>query len=134
MTDEHNMRTISAYRNYLLQKTGSKEDVDVWGLDQFVNTPNIDRIAAEGALYSNFYTVAPLCTPSRASFMTGMYPTFTGASENSLPLDPNLKTFADVLSDKLFYHTAYFGKVSFLPWTIIHTAILFTHNTSYSGI
>ena len=115
MTDEHNMRTISAYRNYLLAKTGSKEDVDVWGLDQFVNTPNIDRIAKGGALYSNFYTVAPLCTPSRASFMTGAYPTHTGASDNSSPLDPNLKTFADILSDELFYHTAYFGKVCLLP-------------------
>lgn len=41
---------------------------------KFVDTPNIDRVAAGGALFSNCYTTAPTCTASRASLLTGRYP------------------------------------------------------------
>jgi arylsulfatase A-like enzyme len=44
-----------------------------------VSTPNIDRLAAEGVRYSRFYTTAPVCSPSRSAFMTGMYQTTIGA-------------------------------------------------------
>jgi uncharacterized sulfatase len=39
-----------------------------------VHTPNMDRLAAEGALYTRAYTTASICSPSRSSFMTGLYP------------------------------------------------------------
>lgn len=39
-----------------------------------VHTPNIDRLAAEGAIYDRAYTTASICSPSRSSFMTGLYP------------------------------------------------------------
>ena len=39
-----------------------------------VKTPNIDRLAEEGALFENAYCNYPVCGPSRASFMTGLYP------------------------------------------------------------
>ena len=41
---------------------------------EHVYTPNIDKMAAEGAKLSSFYVAAPLCTPSRAALMTGCYP------------------------------------------------------------
>lgn len=44
-----------------------------------VFTPNIDRLAAEGVRYTRFYTTAPVCSPSRSAFMTGMYQTTIGA-------------------------------------------------------
>jgi arylsulfatase A-like enzyme len=42
-------------------------------------TPNLDRLAAEGVRYTHFYTTAPVCSPSRSAFMTGMYQTTIGA-------------------------------------------------------
>ncbi|MBM3460068.1 MAG: sulfatase [Armatimonadetes bacterium] len=44
-----------------------------------VRTPNLDRLAAEGMRYTRFYTTAPVCSPSRSAFMTGMYQTTIGA-------------------------------------------------------
>ena len=41
-------------------------------------TPNMDKLAAEGALYSNCFTHAPVCAPSRSGLITGMYPTTIG--------------------------------------------------------
>ncbi len=46
-------------------------------------TPNIDKLASEGMLFTNAHCAAPLCGPSRISFVTGMYPTTTGYYMNS---------------------------------------------------
>ena len=111
ITDEHNLRTLSCYRDYLVSKYNNKKDVDVWGINRYLDTPNIDSLARDGALFTNFYTASPLCTPSRASFMTGMYPPFTGAADqNHGLLDKNLKTFANILRDERGYLTSYMGK------------------------
>src|SRR5437016_11596098 len=42
-------------------------------------TPNLDRLATEGMRYTRFYTTAPVCSPARSAFMTGMYQTTIGA-------------------------------------------------------
>src|SRR5690349_1966984 len=44
-----------------------------------VFTPNLDRLAAQGVRYTRFFTTAPVCSPSRSAFMTGMYQTTIGA-------------------------------------------------------
>src|ERR1700743_3177083 len=41
---------------------------------KFVPTPNIDRLAKEGIRFTHFYDDAPICSPSRASYITGMFP------------------------------------------------------------
>ena len=42
-----------------------------------IQTPNIDKLAAEGVILDNYY-VLPICTPTRSALMTGMYPIHTG--------------------------------------------------------
>jgi arylsulfatase A len=50
-----------------------------------IRTPNLDRLAAEGMRFTQFYVAAPLCTPSRASLLTGRYPMRTGLNTVLFP-------------------------------------------------
>jgi len=77
----------------------------------FAKTPNIDRLAKEGALFRNFFVSIPLCSPSRASFLTGQYPHTHGVVDNSdhSALSHKLVTFPKLLHDA-GYETAYVGK------------------------
>lgn len=74
-------------------------------------TPNIDRIAREGALFKNFFVSIPLCSPSRSSFLTGQYAHKTGVTNNGdhSKLSHRLVTFPKLLRD-VGYETAYVGK------------------------
>ncbi|MHA2621542.1 MAG: sulfatase-like hydrolase/transferase [bacterium JZ-2024 1] len=47
-----------------------------------IRTPNLDRLASRGALFTAGYVAAPLCCPSRATFLTGLYPHQTGVDAN----------------------------------------------------
>ncbi len=88
-------------------------DVGVFGAKGY-ETPNLDRMAAEGVKFTDFYAAAPSCTPSRAALMTGCYP-----QRVSLPnvIGPSAKigissaeqTIAEVLKP-LGYATACYGK------------------------
>lgn len=53
-------------------------DLGSYGTPQVV-TPRLDRLAGEGVRYTRFFTTAPVCSPSRSAFMTGMYQTTIGA-------------------------------------------------------
>ena len=65
----------------------------------WVTTPHIDRLATGGALFENCFVQSPVCSPSRASFMTGRYPRTTRLRQNGqiLPADEKLisRLFAD---------------------------------------
>lgn len=81
----------------------------------FVKTPNVDRLAREGALFENAFVTTPLCSPSRASFLTGQYPHTHGIIGNerqylrNFHKDTDLATFAEPLQ-KAGYTTAFIGK------------------------
>lgn len=66
-------------------------------------TPNLDQLAAEGARYTRFFTTAPVCSPSRSAFMTGMYQTTIGAHHHRSHRDDNyqLPSGVRVLTDWL---------------------------------
>jgi len=77
----------------------------------FVDLPNLKRLAAEGASFRRFFTSAPLCSPSRAVFMTGQYPFHNGIVDNGErgELSHRIVTFPKLLRDA-GYHTGFFGK------------------------
>ena len=77
----------------------------------FVKTPNIDRIGREGALFRNAFITAPLCSPSRASFLTGQYPHTHGITDNvdRSATSHKLITFPLLLKQS-GYTTAFIGK------------------------
>lgn len=77
----------------------------------FVKTPHIDRIAREGALFRNAFATTPLCSPSRASFLTGQYAHTHGVRDNTnnAALSHRLVTFPRLLHDA-GYETAFIGK------------------------
>ena len=77
----------------------------------FVKTPNIDRIAKEGAIFSNAFCTTPLCSPSRASFLTGRYARSHRVlgNANSNEISHMLITWPRLLHDA-GYETGYVGK------------------------
>ncbi len=74
----------------------------------FVRVPNIERIAREGVRFSNAFVTTPLCSPSRASFLTGQYAHKHGITDRS-PRSHELATFPRLLHDA-GYETAFIGK------------------------
>ncbi|MCL6519642.1 MAG: sulfatase-like hydrolase/transferase [Armatimonadetes bacterium] len=72
-------------------------------------SPNIDRMAREGVLFENAFTVQPVCGPARAVVQTGMYATETGCFRNGIALPLNAKTIARYLSE-VGYEVGYIGK------------------------
>ena len=82
------------------------------GGQSFVQTPNIDSLAADGARFVNAFTTTPLCSPSRASFLTGLYTHDHGIVDNSNTLGSRIReldTFPQHLQ-KAGYETAFIGK------------------------
>ncbi len=76
----------------------------------YVSTPNIDRLASEGAMFENSFHAVPLCSPNRASLLTGQYPTRHGIIDNVArnAASHRLHTFPRTLDAS--YDTAFVGK------------------------
>jgi N-acetylglucosamine-6-sulfatase len=77
----------------------------------YLKTPNIDRLAAEGITFQNAFCATPLCSPSRANFLTGQYARHNGIVDNTArdAQSHKLQTFPRLL-DEAGYETAFFGK------------------------
>ena len=104
-------------------------DLSCYGRPDY-QTPNLDRLAAQGVRFINSYSGAPLCTPTRCAFITGRYPARTrigleepltekgelGERANVLGLPPEHPTVASLLKQS-GYHSALIGKwhLGYLP-------------------
>ena len=75
----------------------------------FIKTPHLDRLADEGILFENAFVTTSLCSPSRATFLTGQYPHRHGVVTNHTPWDNRNVTFLELLKTK-GYETAFIGK------------------------
>ena len=89
------------------------QDVGCFGSPS-IRTPNLDRMAAEGMRFTDFYSAASVCSPSRAALLTGCYPPRVGITRVLFPsdnigLNPEERTIADMLKGK-GYVTSCIGK------------------------
>lgn len=80
----------------------------------YVETPNLDRLAANGILFERAYCQTPVCTPSRASFLTGRYPSTTRCRANGQSIPSSERLISKVLSENGYY-CALTGKLHLAP-------------------
>ena len=90
-TDEQSTSSIGAYGNSI------------------VRTPHIDALAAESVVFDRCYVTQPVCTPSRSTLLTGLYPHTNGCTENNLALEASTPTLPELLGDD-GYTSGYVGK------------------------
>ncbi|MEC9080180.1 MAG: sulfatase-like hydrolase/transferase, partial [Verrucomicrobiota bacterium] len=67
--------------------------------NRHINTPCIDQLAANGVTFTHAFAQSPVCTPSRAAFMTGRYPRTTKCRQNGQALPPNEKLVSRLFAD-----------------------------------
>ncbi len=75
----------------------------------YLKTPHIDRLAKEGVRFSNMFVTTSLCSPSRASFLSGLYSNTHGVTNNFTDYPRDLASFPRRLQEN-GYQTAYIGK------------------------
>lgn len=75
----------------------------------FVQTPHLDSLASNGLVFSNAFVTTALCSPSRASILTGLYAHEHGVLDNSTELPDELPTFPRLLQEA-GYRTGFIGK------------------------
>lgn len=73
-----------------------------------IRTPNLNRLAEGSFVFENAYVSQPVCTPSRATILTGLYPHTSGCTTNNVRLPPSTKTIAEMVTEN--YRTGYYGK------------------------
>jgi arylsulfatase A-like enzyme len=89
------------------------DTIGVYGSDMGA-TPTLDRMAASGCRFENAYCNNPLCMPSRASILTGKYPSVNGVRANGVLAHLGQQLLPELLS-AAGYDTAAFGKMHFHP-------------------
>jgi arylsulfatase A-like enzyme len=74
-----------------------------------VVAPNLDKLASQSFVFQQAYVTQPICTPSRSSLLTGMWPHSTGCTHNEAVLDPRFLCLPEMLGES-DYRWAYMGK------------------------
>ncbi len=90
---------------------GDNHNADAMGCagHPFIDTPGMDRLSKEGVRFENTFNTTSLCSPSRASILTGAYAHNHGVKNNHTPWTGQMPTFLENLS-KAGYATAFIGK------------------------
>lgn len=98
--------------NILLITSDQQHWTTLGFLNPNISTPNLDKLARAGTHFSRAYCPNPTCTPTRASIITGQYPSVHGAWTLGTHLKPDAHTVGEQLS-AAGYHTALVGKAHF---------------------
>jgi len=100
MSDDHDDDAISAYRELADAPQKSK---------MMIQTNSIDRMAREGMLFTSAFVSNSICSPARATVLTGKFSHINGVKDNSTPFDTSQYTFIKQMH-KSGYQTAIIGK------------------------
>jgi arylsulfatase A-like enzyme len=99
----------------ILLITSDQQHYDTLGIDNpRIKTPNLDRLAQDGTLFTRAYCNSPVCSPSRSTMITGMYPSYHGCWNLGCKLPEDVPTIGDALIDNGFV-TSLIGKAHFQP-------------------
>jgi arylsulfatase A-like enzyme len=90
-TDQQRADTLAAYGN------------------RTYRVPALNRLASESVVFDRSYVTQPVCTPSRSSVLTGLWPHTSGCVRNNIPLRADIRTWPELLGDSA-YRTGYMGK------------------------
>jgi arylsulfatase A-like enzyme len=74
-----------------------------------IHAPNFNRLSEECAVFEHAYVSQPVCTPSRSTVMTGLWPHANGCVTNNIPLPERISCVPEILADPE-YRTGYYGK------------------------
>ncbi len=106
---------MPAARPNLLFITSDQQHYSTLGvINDRIRTPALDRLCREGTRFDRAYCVNPTCTPTRASWITGLYPSQHGAWSLGTKLFEDVPTVGDALTE-LGYATSLVGKAHFQP-------------------
>jgi len=98
------------------QMTGALLDDEIV---EHLHMPNLRKLMVRGIKFDNAYTSSPLCTPARASFMTGQLPSKNGVYDNAAEFTATTPSFAHYLRN-IGYQTALSGKMHFVGPDQLH--------------
>lgn len=93
---------------FILTDQHRQDGVGAYGMPG-IQTPHLDKLAGDGIRFDRAYVAQPVCSPNRASILTGLYPHSHGVVENNVPLPPQALTMSEMLG-LLGYDCGYFGK------------------------
>ena len=92
---------------FIMSDQQRRDSMGRYGSD-WAETPHLDALADSGFLFENAYVTQPVCTPARASIMTGLYPHSAGPTVNKMALSPDIPVLAEMVSED--YFCGYMGK------------------------
>ena len=104
--------------NILLITSDQQHHDTIGKFNSKIQTPYLDKLCNEGMNFTRAYCPSPVCTPSRASIITGQYPSSHGAWTIGVKLDEEVETIGELLY-KNGYSTGLIGKAHFQPLTSV---------------
>jgi arylsulfatase A-like enzyme len=104
--------------NILLITSDQQHHDTIGKFNSKIHTPHLDNLCNEGMNFTRAYCPSPVCTPSRASIITGLYPSSHGAWTIGVKLEETVETIGELLY-KNGYSTGLIGKAHFQPLTSV---------------